>query len=230
MEYLEEYPGGAFSEEARRNLDRIDNIQNFYRTTYDMRMGALAERIEKIKKQIQDDPDNADLYNNANLYFTLGNALWHLNRYDEAVQAYQKCQELDPQFIEDEKIISRVAIDTEGNMVPLTPEVRREIDRDRNPLIIFDDHAYNSRMSEDFLSARQVDYNVTGLVRNQSDRNLRGVMVEVRFLNSARQLLDVRYEHIGNLGPGAIRAFGVQSNRYDNIFNISTYECRAYEQ
>lgn len=230
MEYIEAYPGGAFVNEARESIQSIDNVHAIRKTTYEMRVGALAKKIETIKNQIQRDPDNSTLYNNAELYYTLGNALWKLKRYEEAVDAYLKCQELHPPYKDEALIAQRMAVDADGNIVPLTPEIQEEIARERNPLIVFDDYAYNSRMANDFLSAREVFYNINGLVRNQSTRNIRNVLVEVRFFNAAKQILDVQREHIGTMPPGAIRAFGVQSSRYDNIYNISSYECVAYER
>ena len=59
---------------------------------------------------------------------------------------------------------------------------------------------------------------------------MRGVTVEVVFLNPARQQLDVQRDAVGTMPPGSVRAFGIQATRYDNIYNIADYRCQAYEQ
>jgi len=68
------------------------------------------------------------------------------------------------------------------------------------------------------------------MVRNQGARLLRNVAIEVIFYNPAHEQLDAQRCQVGDLPPGAVRAFGVQARRYDDIYNIASYECRAYEQ
>ena len=230
LEYLEAYPEGFYTDEARKNLQLIDAKMNGRQRAVETRLDRVAENIKKIETAIAEDPDNADLYNSADLHMRLGDALWKLERYDEALEAYLKARELNPALAEHERIRQRVGAGPDGKPIAVTPAKRKEIERDLNPLVVFDDHAYTSRGSKDVFTAREIYYNVQGLVRNQSSRPLRGVVVEVRFHDAARNQLDVQRRAIGDIPPGSVRAFGVQATRFDNIYNVAGYECFAYEQ
>jgi len=113
--------------------------------------------------------------------------------------------------------------------VPVTPALQMQIERERNPLVISDLHDFRSRPILEYYSASEAFYNVTGMVRNQSSRYLHGVVVEVRFYNASRSLLGVERAGVGNCPPGAMRGFSVRASSADNIYNISSYECLAYE-
>lgn len=230
LEYLENYPTGFYADDARENLRRIDALMNVREQTVDGRMDRVAENIKKIQDAIAKDPENAQLYNSADLYVRLGDALWKLDRYDEAKDAYVKARELNPELAQHPNIVKRVGTGPDGKPIALTPEAQKEIERDQNPLVVFDDHSYNSRSSKDVFTAREVYYNVQGLVRNQSSKLLKGVVVEVRFLDAARNQLDSQRETVGDMPPGSVRAFGVRASRFDNIYNVAAYECHAYER
>ncbi len=225
LQYIETYPNGQYVAEARQCLAEIDNAQKQRNQRAEIKLGQVAQEIETIKAAIQADPHNGNLYNNADLHLKLGNALWRLQRYDEARDAYVRSYELNAALRENTTIRERLTTDAAGQIVPVTPERRSEIERERQPLVVFNDNAYKSRLNNDLYSAREVNYNVTGLIRNQSARELSGVVLEVRFFNPNRDLMDTQTIEIGNIGPGSVRAFLAQAINYDNLYNIVRYEC-----
>ncbi len=69
------------------------------------------------------------------------------------------------------------------------------------------------------------NYNVTGMARNQGNRLLSNVQVEVIFYNAQHEVLDSRVIRIGSMAPGDVRAFRAESTSYDNLYNIVSYDC-----
>ncbi|MFW5870141.1 MAG: FxLYD domain-containing protein [Candidatus Sumerlaeota bacterium] len=224
--YLDEYPQGEYAEEARSSLRRIEAVQANRTAEARSRMARVAGDVVKLQEAIQNDPYNADLF------ISMGNALWKLGLYDDALEAYLHAQEINAAVKEYDLMKKRVMVDADGEAVPLTPGLQSKLDREDNPLVVFNTHSYNSRSIEadGRRTPKEIYFNVQGLVRNQSSRTLENVVVEVRFMNAAGRQVDVQRQRIGTMPPGAVRAFGVQASRYDNIYNISNYRCFAYER
>ena len=64
------------------------------------------------------------------------------------------------------------------------------------------------------------------LVRNQGSHLLENVWVEATFYNVARQVMDTQAVRIGSVSPGSVRAFRIEAESYDNLYNIDSYELR----
>ncbi len=222
--YLSEYPDGTYTSEARAALRRIEAVERNRIQEVRSRLDRVAQDINNLQEAIEADPYNADLY------VSKGNALWKLGRYDNALEAYLHAQQINAALKEYDLIKRRVMVDSEGEAVPLTPDLQQQLDREDNPLVVFNTTSYNSRAADKrgYNTPREVYYNVQGLVRNQSSHSLDSVLIEVRFLNAAGRQIDVQTQSIGSMPPGAVRAFGVQASRFDNIYNISDYRCFAY--
>ena len=221
--YLDQYPAGHYQDEATRNLQRIKTVRANRSQAIQSKQVKVADDISKLKAATKSDPYNAELF------LKLGNAHWNLQQYDEAVQAYTQAMEIDAALQEHELIVNRMTIDSDGNTIILTPELRRELEREKNPLVIFDMHEYNSRLLYDTQAAREAYYNVLGKIRNQSSRLLDNVTVEVAFYNPNGDLLDVNEVTIGRMPPGGVRIFRARASSYTNIYNIQRYECSAHE-
>jgi tetratricopeptide (TPR) repeat protein len=223
-EYLERYPQGVFRQEIADELARIQMIRANREEKVQRKYDQAEGDVEKIQAALNEHPYDAELH------LRMGNALWELERYDEALKHYLKSQEINAALKEYDLLKKRMMLDQDGKVVPLTPDVARRIEQERNPIVIFGVNEYKSRLEQSVFGAREVYYNVQGMVRNQGARLLRNVAIEVIFYNPAHEQLDAQRCQVGDLPPGAVRAFGVQARRYDDIYNIASYECRAYEQ
>jgi TolA-binding protein len=171
LQYIEMYPDGQYVTEARQCLAEIDKAQNQRDLRAETRLEQVAQEIETIKAAILADPHNSNLYDNAELHLKLGNALWRLQRYDEARDAYVRGCELNATLRDNAVIRDRLTTDAAGRIVPVTPERRSEIERERQPLVVFNDSAYKSRLNNDLYSAREVFYNVAGWFATRAPAN-----------------------------------------------------------
>ena len=61
---------------------------------------------------------------------------------------------------------------------------------------------------------------LTGKVRNQGSKTVRGASIEVHFLNAVNEVLDIRHVAVGDLAPGEVKAFWGRGSHYDNINNL----------
>jgi tetratricopeptide (TPR) repeat protein len=226
LSYLDEYPEGHYADEAKDGIERINAIQANRNRVVAAALDFHSADAARLEALLEKDPYSAELAR------ALGDALWKTERYDEACQAYLRAQKINAALREDEVISGRLIVDEAGNIVPLTPTLAAEIERETKPLVIPEEYlnAYKSRSPSDFESAAEIYYNVVGMVHNRSSRYMSNVVVEVRFLNPANRMLDVKKEFVGSMSPGSFRAFSVRADRYDNIYNISRFECVGYEQ
>jgi tetratricopeptide (TPR) repeat protein len=216
-EYLREFPEGTQRDLVEIYITRLAALQDSIK-----KMDACI--IEEAKGDVTrlDDLITSDPYN-AELHYELANTYWSLEEYDKAAKEYLTATEIDAALKENDLIKRRMMIDQKGNVVPITPEMQREIERNENPLVIFDVSDYGMRENRDFYSARQVYMNVTGKIRNQGDRAVRGVVIEITFYNVHREVLDVKHYNIGLMRPGEIRGFVVRSSFADDMGNINSY-------
>ncbi|NQU43713.1 hypothetical protein HQ520_10530 [bacterium] len=219
LRYTIEYPQGFYIDEAQRSLDRIRAILANRDEVDRAQKEVAAKTVEELTKLIEQNPYDADLS------LRLGNALWELERYDEAVKAYLKSTEINAWLQEHDLIRKRLMVNEDGDVIPVTPEKERELERESNPLIVSNLNEYHSRLKATRDGqAGEVFYNVTGIVHNRGSQFLRRAEVEVRFYNAAREILDVKVAQVGNMPPGAIRGFSLRATNYDNIYNITSYE------
>lgn len=218
-DYLTEYPQGYYVQEARQSLERIRAIQANRLHSQDERIRAAEMDEAQLRGLLEESPYDAQLH------VQLGNALWAQKRYDEACQAYLRSMEINAWLEQHEVIRSRVGRNAQGEAIALTPDLLREREVTEQPLVITDLHEYLSRQNRGENTAEKVFYNVQGLLRNRGPKRLHYVEVEVRFYNAGNDLLDVQRVRLGTMPPGAIRGFEVRGRNYDNIHNITRYEC-----
>lgn len=223
-EYLVEYPNGAYRQQVEEELNRLEIIRANRVKRLQLHFEQAAGDVSKLEAAVENHP------NDANLQRLLGNALWDVRRFDDAVQHYKRSIEIDAALQEYHLYQKRMLIDEKGNAVPITPEMQLTMENESNPLVVYDMHEYKSRQTQNEYAAGEAYYNVQGRVRNQSSSTQQNVMVEVTFYNPSREQLDVQKDAVGDMPPGAVRAFGVQASRYDDIYNIQSYEVKAYGQ
>ncbi len=217
--YTLEYPDGIYTAEAEAYLTKIEALRAEKERRHILQHEQIRGDVKQLRQLLTNDPYNA------RIHYELANKLWELGEYNQAARHYLKAGEIDAALKESELINNRLMIGENGKVVPITPRRQRVLERERNPLIIFDVHNYKQRIKPDYFGARQAFETVAGKVRNQSKRVLHNVSVSVNFYNIHHELLDTQTFYVGTMGPREVRAFLVKGQNYDNLYNIDHFEC-----
>ena len=219
MAYLKECPAGLDRQDAEIHLKKIDTLMS---TDNPARREALdaakkdLNQLEQLRRVHPHDP--AVLY-------AIGNLDYEMRNYDEAVRTYYDALTLDAAYREKTLIKERMVLDANGQPRPLTAEEQQRIESEKQPLVVFNTTDYKARDTDWPNGGQPRFYNVTGLLRNQGSRLLYDVTIEVRFYNAEHQLLDTQTVAVGSMGPEEVRPFRAEANSYDNLYNITSYEC-----
>jgi len=218
--YLADYPQGAFAAEAKQYLEKLRGIEEEKRQQEELRKQEIRARLEHWREIARRDPRNADAA------LQVGHALWDLQEYEEAGREYLRAVLLDENNRLDPLVAARMEFHEDGTATVLTPEEQERLERERNPIQIFNTHAYKGGGRDLFTSGRRY-YIVTGQVVNRSSRTVRNVTIIITIFDFAGHVLDSASYQIGTMRPGQIRAFRASFGTFENIYNIDRYECEA---
>jgi len=215
--YLEEYPSGRYQAIVQQGLMRIPAERMQIET-------AAAEIIEAARRDLDQLISLEEEFpRDPQIKYLIGNRYYQTEQYEKAGRYYFEAQSLEAAFKEKDLIQQRLYIDENGEPQAMTPAALRELSRERNPLIVFDVYPFRERGADSF-NARLIYANVSGKVRNQAQRTIHDVVLEVRFQNTNGDVLDVEIIPIGTIPPGGVRAFLASARHYDNLFNITDVE------
>ena len=220
-QYMRLYPDGLYRAEAEAYLTKIQVLRSQKEQSDQLVRETIKDDIKVLKEMLKRDPYNA------HLHYNLANKLWNLEKYEEAASYYLKAAEIDAALQESELINNRLMIDENGEVVPITPDIQQEIEKEKNPLVIFDTHQYQQRNRPDTLGVSKSFQTITGKVRNQSQNVLRNVSVYVEFYNMHHEILDTQSYYVGTMAPREVRAFLVKGRNFDTIDNIDHIEYSA---
>ena len=218
-DYTALYPDGVYQAESEAYLTKIEALRSEKERNYVLQREQIKGDVQLLNQMLERDPYNALVH------YDLANKLWELGKYNEATQHYLKAGEIDSALKETELLTNRLMIDGSGNAVPITPELQKEMDREKNPLVTFDVNSYYQRGKPDYLGASKSFLTVAGKVRNQSKNTLQRVSVSVNFFNIQHDLLDTQTYYVGTMGPQEVRAFLVKGQNYDNLYNMDHFVC-----
>jgi tetratricopeptide (TPR) repeat protein len=215
--YLKLYPEGNDADRSSRYLEKIRLEYNTKEEQYQAEIQKETKRISELKALAEKN------FQDARYHFELGNAYWDLAQYQEAVKEYFRAIELDRSYGQNALIKSRLIFDLEGNIVPFAPRERIELEREKNPILIYNTFASRAR---DWYRSQQNIYIVTGQVKNQSTKPVLNLCVEVTLFNTYGNILDVKTTYLGNIFPQEIRSFRVDFSTISNIADIDYFECK----
>jgi len=219
LRYLDDFPEGLYADEARHYLSEIEGIEEARRTEQVRRAEEAWLRVAKARDAVERRPDNA------RLRIEFGNAYWDLAEFDDAAEQYRKAVELDPRLHDHPMVRARIEFGPNGAITVLTPQEVERRDREANPIVIESTRGYRAgRSSFDF---QHLWYVVSGQVRNQSSRTVRGVVVEATIFNLSGNVLDTTQYYIGTMSPGAVRSFAARLVHFETIDNVYRYECNV---
>lgn len=215
--YLEEYPEGRYRAIVTQAQIRLPAEQSEPQSAAAERLEAARRDLDQLLALEREYPRDPQIK------YLIGNLHYQTGDYRRAGRAYFAAQSLEAAYKEKDLIRERLYIDAAGQPQAMAPADLARLAREREPLVVFDVYPYRER-GDDSLNARLVYANVSGKVRNQGERTLHDVALEVRFQNAAGDVLDVEIVPIGTLPPGGVRAFLASAHHYDNLFNITRVE------
>jgi len=215
-EYLRLAPAGEWAADSERQIARLsEEYEEKYPSPdqLDEMIASFTQLSEAYPGNVQNKLELADLH-------------WRRGNYAKAAALYDKIAAKDPAYKNDEMIRKRVEWVPNGPYIVLTPvEVeRRQIEA--QPLAIVNTTSFRGGPTTQFTGEYRY-YSVTGQVVNRGDSVLYGIEVIVTIYGFGNIVYDTTTVGIRRLNPGEIRAFSVRFSNFENIENISRYECRA---
>lgn len=217
--YLSDCPEGVFAADARQYLGKLQEIEQRERERERLRKEEIRKRLGHWREASRKEPTSAEAA------AQVGHAFWDLEQYEEATQEYLRAINLEPDRRYGKLISQRLSFDEDGTVTVLTPEELARLERERNPIVVFNRHAYRGGGRDLFSSAPRW-FIVTGQLVNRSSHTVRDVGVLVTILDFAGHVLDSADHRVGTVKPGQIRAFSVRFTKFENIYNIDRYECK----
>lgn len=211
-EYLAMAPEGEYAEEAR--LAKAQIVEEYEQTFSQAQ--ERERRILDLERSLDRKPGDVALQ------LELADLLWRQNEYERAGAIYYQVVQARPEFMEDAIVSSRLALNESGYTV-ITPAEFRRRDAAANPLQIVNQSSFRS--GHDLFTREAVFYVVTGQAYNRSNRTLFNVQVHCTIYGFGNMIYDSNTVFIGELKPGERRAFSTRFSNFDDINNITRYEC-----
>lgn len=216
-EYLDAYPSGRYRAMVTQGLMRIPAEKAEPELAAEERIKAAERDLDQLLAI------EAEFPRDSRVKYLIGNLYYQTGDYTKAGAYYFEAQSLEAAYKEKDLIRQRLYIGDDGEPRAMTPSALRELALQSDPLVVFDVYPYRERGVDPF-NSRLVFANVSGKVRNQAQRTLHDVVLEVRFLNALGDVLDVTVITVGTIPPGGVRAFLASASHYDNLFNITDVE------
>ncbi len=216
--YLSDHPTGAFAANSKQYVGELREMEERERVQDKMREREIRIRLEHWKAVAKSEPDNAEAA------VQIGHALWDLNEHESAAREYVRGIDLDPDVIYGKLLSQRISFNDDDTVTVLTPEEIAQLEKERNPIVVFNTRARPGG-GRSLFSSEPRWYIVTGQVVNGSSQTVRGVAVLVTIKDFAGHVLDNTEHRIGTVRPRQIRAFTVKFSNFENIYNIDRYEC-----
>lgn len=214
--YLELAPAGIYAEPSEAYVDILEREVMARYATPEQREAQLA----RARERVADNPDELAYQ------LELADSLWRTQRYDEAGAVYERVLNDWPDLASDMTIRTRVDRAEDGTVTVLRPEEQLRRQAADDPLVVFNTHGFKSGRNQIYArSFKDIHYNVSGQVANRSEDTLHNVRVVVTIYAFTGMVFEVQTAHIGALRPEETRAFSVRFTNFDDISNVSRYEC-----
>ncbi len=214
-EYLRLAPKGRYAAEGRDYVARLtDEYQRKFLTAekIDARIRALHEKLEA-------DPDKFEYQ------WALADLLWKRGNYGKAARLYMNIVKQHPEYANDATVTGRVDVLPNGQYIVLTPVEMERRQIERQPVEVVNVNSF--RGAREFYTGETLYFVVTGQVINRSDSVLYGVQVIATLYGFGNVVYDTNTFGIGRLNPKETRAFSIRFANFEDIENISKYECVA---
>src|SRR5205085_3689733 len=137
------YPSGPYQTEASQDLVRIIAERSTPNPVAEERLQASKKNLDELVKLEKDYPTDPQIK------YYLGNIYYELGQYKDAGRYYFQAQAFEAAYKEKELIKERLFINGQGEPETLTPTVLQQLEKERNPLVVFDKRTYYERNHQD---------------------------------------------------------------------------------
>ncbi len=217
-QYQEDYAAGRYRAEAEQHLARIAVARSEAELAGEEVIGRARDELNELKSLEERYPADWRIKN------LLGDMYYELGNYELAARYYYGAQSLNAAATEMKLARERLFINERGEPEVLTPAAIRRLERDRHPIVVFDEFTYLPRGRNFGDSGSRSAVIHTGKVRNQGTKTLENVVLEVRFLNAVNEMLDFQIISLRTLRPGDVRPFLARADYFTNLFNVTEVE------
>lgn len=249
VEIHEKYPDSEYAFDAENRISELANrgvrmleMQRLLKEDAQKRLREARQELSAMQSaNIEDDAKSALWLSQA------AEALWDLERYEDARDAYVAAINLQPALRYDPRIQGRLIFPAEATpptiltwlmgtqpppapldptkVIPMTPQGELRWPGGQPPLAIYNTTLRYERVSED---PRQRYVIVTGQVKNVSNKVVNRATVEVTLTNLRDQVLAVSSsQKLPRLEPKATAAFRARLGPFDDYENIASYSARV---
>jgi Tfp pilus assembly protein PilF len=215
-EYLRLAPAGPFAEASRTQLATLADTATEQFPTVEQVQGDLEQARQTVQAKPDDLPAQLEM---AELY-------WRSRQYEQAGEVYRHILTTWPSLVEDARIRTRMERNAAGGFTVITPEMGVQRQAENEPLTIFNTNSFRGGRFQSYqATSRETTYTVTGQVGNQSSDPLTQVEVIVTIYGFGNRIYDTQTISIGRLRPAESRPFSARFSNFDDIENISRFEC-----
>ncbi len=229
-------------EDLENRGDRMVALQTARKDQADKRLREARRELSAMEAEgIEDDAKSAYWFIQA------AEALWDLERYEDARDAYVAAINLEPELRYDPKIQGRLIFPPEtekttvlswltgrqetqrpldpATVIPMTPQGELRWPGGKQPLVIYNTTLRYLRVEQDPRARYAI---VTGQVVNQSNIPVSNASVEVTLTSMRDEILGVSTSpRLPRLEPRGTAAFRVELGPFDDFENIASYSARV---
>lgn len=251
LEVQQYAPGSVYQLDVRNRLAELETQKNELAAIPQQRREDAQRRLEEARRKLSDESHPApalDERGRARVFVDAAEALWDLEQYEDARDAYVEAINLQPALRHDARIRGRLQFPPEADkrtggvvnwltghgertprlraadVIPMTPQGLLRWPGGALPLMVFNTTMRWERVGQDPRVRTAV---VTGQVKNQYSQRVGRARIEVSLTNVRIQVLDVAYAEVPELNPGETTSFLVRLGPFDDYENINTYTCRV---
>ncbi|MDP8245719.1 MAG: tetratricopeptide repeat protein [Candidatus Hinthialibacter antarcticus] len=194
-EVVTKYPNFDNAPQAKLVIAKCQVRLQSEKETITERAETIHQKMAQYQKFIEESPTNAEYQ------FKLGDLYWQSGQFSEAVSAYQRAAELDPDYLRSNEIRQRVRITQDGRYVLRDPM----LDIQQDQVMRVDarlDRIYRDNWLGEYQAVR-----ISGFVQNEGLRDVSDAQVEVSVYDFYDTVQGTKVVHLGFVPAGGKRAF-----------------------
>lgn len=219
--FIDEFPADRRRPEAEEWLAKSRSYREQEVRRSRERVEMAVSEIAALQEGAEQEPQNAELH------FRLGEVYWRMGQFAEALEAYRKAIEFNPEYLQHPSIRKRVIVRDDASLALRESLI---IPEPTGPIRVRNIGTKRVERS-DFWGVHPTEYAyvVSGEVINVGDRTCVNVQVEVTIYDFYGRVMDARIANIGTMRAGQRRHFVAELNRFaGDPLDIRRYETQVF--